>query len=103
MPFYEGTDGAYVVMFGDGDIAMLAGCVEDAPDYGALELMGSLVKHEVGEPMVGYEKCVGKSSEEYGFKPEIRLVFRDIEAFKALLSGLNDLKEFMIKEDKWKF
>ena len=97
MPFYEGTDGAYVVLFGDGDIAMLAGHIEDAPDMGALELMGSLVKHEVGEPMVGYEKCMGKPSDEFGFKPEIRLAFRNFKSFKALLSGLQDLQEYMIE------
>ena len=101
MPFYEGTDGAYVILFGDGDVAMLAGYIEDSPNIGALELMGSLIKHGVGEPMIGYEKCLGKSSEEYGFKPEVRLAFRDFKAFKALLSGLNDLQEYMVKEGHW--
>ena len=101
MPFYEGTDGAYVVLFGDGDVAMLAGYIEDEPDMGALELMGSIDKHEVGEPMTGYEKCVGKSSEEYGFKPQVRLAFRNKKSFDALLSGLNDLKEDMEKRGYW--
>jgi hypothetical protein len=95
MPIIKGTDNAVVVVFGDGDIPIVVGNLENQSVIGSIDLMMSKDCHPIGEVVPGSENMIGKPTSDLlplGISPGVRLVFPKVESVDGLINALNELK-----------
>jgi len=93
---YEGDDGATVVKFSHGTVAVISGTLPEAPQIRAIELMQAPEPHPIGDEIPGLERFTDKCrTDELGYEgyvPGVRLLFDNPKSVDVLLEILFEIK-----------
>lgn len=104
MPIIDKDDGTRIVAGGYGDLAIMAGTMEDDPNMGFVEIMGNPCMMTPGEVIAGVEQFLGQPVDALkaamGFTSGIRLDFRNVESLDLLMHYLRQAREFMVANQK---